>query len=105
MWHCQRVHQRSSLILSDLLLGLIDITGSTATLATSLTGTLVTGLEATAGGVATLGSDVSLLPGVHAGETTLVAGLASLASNALDLLLRAVGKVSGVLVSGHFELI
>lgn len=60
MWHCQRVHQRSSLILSDLLLGLIDITGSTATLATSLTGTLVTGLEATAGGVATLGSDVSL---------------------------------------------
>jgi hypothetical protein len=46
-----------------------------------------------------------LLPGVHAGETTLVAGLASLASNALDLLLRAVGKVSGVLVSGHFELI
>jgi hypothetical protein len=32
-----------------------------------------------------------------------VAGLASLASNVLDLLVGAVGEVSGVLVRGHFD--
>lgn len=54
------ITQKSSLILSDLFLGVVGTTGGAATLATSLTGTLITGLEATAGGLATLGSDVSL---------------------------------------------
>jgi hypothetical protein len=45
-----------------------------------------------------------LLLGVHAGKTSLVATLASLASNVFNLLVRAVAEVSGVRVRGHLEI-
>lgn len=42
------------------------------------------------------GTTTYLFLGVHTGETTAVAGLASLGGDGLDLLVRAVGEVAGV---------
>lgn len=92
-----------------------------SSLPASLAGTLATGLKATGGSFATLGSDLTLLLGVHAGKALVartavarggvvvgslsaasaVASLATLGSNLAHLLLGTVGKVSGV-VAGHF---
>jgi hypothetical protein len=64
MWHASEsiiiITQGRHSYFSNLFLGVFGTTGGAATLATSLTGTLLTGLEATAGGLAALGSDVSL---------------------------------------------
>lgn len=47
------------------------------------------------------GKRTHLLARVHAGETTLMTALATLAGNIFNLLLRTVGKVSAVHVGGH----
>lgn len=44
-----------------------------------------------------------LLLRVHASKATAVAGLATLAGDVLDLLVGAVGEVTGVLVVGHLD--
>lgn len=49
------------------------------------------------------GKRAHLFVRVHAGETTLVTALTTLAGNILNLLLRAVGKVSRVHLGGHDE--
>lgn len=88
-----------------LLLGLVHIVLSSRTaLLASLTGSRITGFEASARSLSTLGSDVSLLLRVHAGKPSRVGALTTLAGNVLNLLVGTVAEVSGVRVRGHYEL-
>lgn len=49
-----------------------------------------------------MGICTNLLVGFHRSKSALVASLATLPSNILDLFMRSVGEVTGIRVVGHY---
>ena len=106
---------------NSLFLWLITLVALRAALPSSFSGLGIAWLEASAGGLTTLGGNISLsrisrrlhehvgffgiylLIGIHATESALVTGLAALAGDVLNLLLGTVGEVSGVRVGSHVD--